>query len=425
MKDKQRQTASGSELLRAGEAALDRGDSRQAFDLLARASQVGVAIDDLARLARAFAGAGRFQGRQPEVREWIERALADVVEPSHRLALLRARIMMWRHLDITRVDDLIAEALAAASVCGDEEAYGDILAHGAFAAYRRNDLAAAQSYAEKAVARGFTTRRGVFTAIRTQLFAAVVAGDLEAAVNLSTKARAAARDIGDTAGTANESNNLAEFYLDLGYPYEGQLHAAEAIRLAKECGHRSLELFGESLLANATAQIGSIDDALDHFERLRASDLVFAADIATAYSFWLLERRAAGDAATAHAVTQTAIEQAEKAAVINRLTPLYGNLARSHLALGDLTSAQHALERARKAAERAEVPSQLLLALAVAEVMPASNPKRRVVLNQARNRILRNAGRREDPRAYCVHVRLNRRLLELSGGLPGDLPPAQ
>lgn len=424
MKDPQRQTASGSELLEAGEQALDRGESRQAFDLLARASQVGVELDQLGRLARAYATAGRFQGRQRDVRQWIEDALANNAEPAHRMALLRARIMMWRHLDIDHVGSLIDETLAEADAQNDDEAYGDILAHAAYAAYRKNDLRIANLYAAKAAARTFTTRAGQHAAIRTQLFAAVIAGDVEQAINLSTKARAAARDIGDIAGCANESNNQAEFYLELGFPHEGKAQAEEAIRLAKQCGHRSLELFGESLSANATAQIGSIDEALERYSRLRANDLVFATDIATAYSFWLLERFAAGDAAIAREVARAAIDQAERAGVTNRLTSLYGTLARSYMSEGDEAMAQQALERARKAAERAEIPAQLLLALAVAEVMPASNPKRQVVLNQARARILRTAERREDPRAYCTNVRLNRRLLELSGGVPGDLPPS-
>lgn len=73
-------------------------------------------------------------------------------------------------------------------------------------------------------------------------------------------------------------------------------------------------------------------------------------------------------------------------------------------------------------AQRAELASQLLLALAVAEVCPADSYRRRVVLNEARTRILRNAQRRDNPQAFCLEVRLNRRLLELSGGVPADLP---
>lgn len=422
MKDGQRQTASGAELLEAGEAALRRGNSRQAFDLLARASKVGVAIHELGRLADAFATAGRFQGRQGDVRDWLEQVVAEDSDPAHRVALHCARIMMWRHLDIAQVEGLMDQALIAAEDTYDHSAYAVLLSHGAFAAYRRNDLRTANGYAAKAAARNFTTRRGQFAAVRTQLFAAVIAGDLEQATHLATKAKAIARQLGDTAGIANECNNLAEFYIELGYPHEGRLNAGEAVRLARECGHSGLEYFGRSLEANAMAQLGNLDEAIDAYAGLRANDRMFAADIATAYSFWLLERRAAGDARLAREVAQKAIAQAESAAINNRLTPLHGNLARALICEGDEPAARSALESARIAAEHSELPAQLLLALSVAEVMPASNPKRHVVLNQARGRILRTAERREDPRAYCVHVRLNRRLLELSGGLPDDLP---
>ena len=422
MKDGQRQTASGAELLEAGETALRRGNSRQAFDLLARASKVGVAIEDLGRLAAAFATAGRFQGRQEDVRDWLEEVVAGDSDPAHRVALYGARIMMWRHLDITRVEGLMDEALLAAEHAGNDDAYAVILSHGAFAAYRRNDLRAANRYAAKAGARNFETRRAQYAAVRTQLFAAVIPGDLEHAIHLSTKAKAIARELGDIAGIANECNNLAEFYLDLGCPHEAKLNAGEAVRLAQECGHSGLEYFGRSLGANAMAQLGSIDEALEAYAGLRATDRIFAADIATVYSFWLLERRAAGDARHAREVTQKAISHAENTGIDNRLTPLYGNLARALICEGDDEGARSALENARVAAEHSELPAQLLLALAVAEVMPASNPKRHVVLNQARGRILRTAERREDPAAYCLHVRLNRRLLELSGGIPDDLP---
>jgi len=47
-----------------------------------------------------------------------------------------------------------------------------------------------------------------------------------------------------------------------------------------------------------------------------------------------------------------------------------------------------------------------------------------VMIGAARARILRTASRREDPRAYCTGVRLHRRLLELTGGIPADLPGA-
>ena len=422
MEGGQRQSASGAELLDKGEAALARGDSRQAFDLLARACQVGVEVEQLGRLARAFATAGHYQGRHADVRQWIETALLGDLDPFRRLAFLRARIVIWRHLDLARVQQLIEEALAAAEEVGNDEAYGDILAHGAFAAYRRSDQRAANEYAARAGAHEFSSASGRYAAFRARMFAAVVAGDLEKSIRLSTQARACAREINNPAGMANESNNLAEFHLDLGYPFDGQKHAHEAVQLARKCGHRSLELLGEALSASTAGQVGSLDEALNRFDKLRANDLVFAVDIATAHTFWLLERRAAGDAIKARNVAIAAIARADRAGILNRLSPLYANLARCNIHSGDRERAHEVLEKARKAAERAEVPSRLLLALAVAEVFPSDESIRKVVLNQARVSILRTAERRDDPWAYCVNVRLNRRLLELSGGVPTDLP---
>jgi hypothetical protein len=61
----------------------------------------------------------------------------------------------------------------------------------------------------------------------------------------------------------------------------------------------------------------------------------------------------------------------------------------------------------------------------MAEILGPGDPAGSVALNQARARLLRIAGRRQDPHAYCTMVRLNRRILELSGGVPADLPPRQ
>jgi hypothetical protein len=65
-----------------------------------------------------------------------------------------------------------------------------------------------------------------------------------------------------------------------------------------------------------------------------------------------------------------------------------------------------------------------LLALAAGEVLTPADSQRQVMLSAARARILRTASRREDPRAFCTGVRLHRRLLELTGGIPSDLPGA-
>ena len=63
---------SGIALLEAGQTALDRGDSRAGFELLKRASEVGVAPEHLHRLAQSYAMAARFQGRQADVVGWID-----------------------------------------------------------------------------------------------------------------------------------------------------------------------------------------------------------------------------------------------------------------------------------------------------------------------------------------------------------------
>jgi tetratricopeptide (TPR) repeat protein len=415
-------SASGAELLAAGEAALDRGESQLGFELLEQASQAGVEPALLHRLARAFAAAARFLGQQAVVLGWIEKAMDGDHDPVQLAALHRARVEACRYLDINRVEALAEEALPAVRAVGDEEAYTHVLANASFAADRRGDARAARRYAERASEHPFQSRSAHFAALRAEMFAAVALGDLEQAINLSTKARAVARELDNVADVANESNNLAECYLELGCPMEARACAELAVHLAHTSGDKSGELFGKVLAAIATAEMGRIDEALERFEEIDAVDHISSVDAAAAYSYWLLERGAAGDAEVAREVALAALAKAESSGVSNRLTSLYSNVARSHVRQGQLEAAGDALEKARQAADRAELAAQLLLALAAAEVLPVSNPKRKVVLNQARARILRNAERREDPRAYCTEVRLNRRLLELSGGVPTDLP---
>lgn len=416
--------ASSLELLEAGEKALEQGDSGRGYELLERASKLGVAPAHLHRLAGAFASAARFQSRQAEVLDWIETAIDGDHNPVQWAALHRARIAVCCFLDVKRVEPLIDDALKAVAAVDDEEAYASILASGSFAAYRRGDARLAGSYAERAQKRNFESREAQYQGLRAQLFAAVVLGELEQALNLMTKARGIARELDRIADVANESNNLAECYLDLGCPIEARACADQAVELAHSSGDRSREAFGRVLAAIATAEIGRIDDALEQFEQIESTNVVMSVDTAAAHSYWLLERGAAGDYDTARAIAIAAIDKAQRGGVSNRLTPLYSNIARSYTRQAKNEQAIEALEKARKAADRAELGAQLLLALAVAEVLPVTNPKRKVVLNHARARILRNADKREDPRAYCTDVRLNRRLLELSGGVPGDLPPA-
>lgn len=416
--------ASGLEFLEAGEKALERGESREGYELLRQASELGVPADHLNRLARAFASAARYQSKQAEVLAWIENAMAGDHEPVLLAALHRARIAVCSFLDVHRVESLIEEALAAVQRVDDAEAYASILASASFAAYRRGDARTASKYAECARERDFATPAARYESLRAQMFGAVMLNEQEQALNLLIKARGVARELDNTADVANESNNLAECYLDLGCPEEALKCATTAVELASAAGDRSRETFGRVLAAIATAESGRIDDALSLFEHIHSEDLILSIDTSKAHSYWLLERGAAGDAEAALGIAIAAVEKAEHAGVGNRLTPLYSNMARAYARQARPEEAALSLEKARQAADRAELGSQLLLALAVAEVLPVSNPKRQVVLNHARSRILRNAQRREDPRSYCTEVRLNRRLLELSGGVPSDLPSA-
>jgi tetratricopeptide (TPR) repeat protein len=428
MGDGEAKAASGVELLGQGEEALKRGDSKAAFELLTRATSAGVDAAELNRLASAYASAGRYLSRHSEVLDWIEAELELVTQPELRAKFLRARIAVCRQLDLGRVLDLAPEALSAAEANGDEESYASILSHAAFAGYRRGDNRAARDYAELAATRTFTSTAAHYDAVRAQMFLAVSRGDHEDVLNLATKARAMARELGRIPDAANESGNLAEAYLELGCPAEARACARAAIEMATQCGHISVERFGSVLEAIARAELGEIDEAIDSFADVCASldsNRVFAVDAAAVHGYWLLERGAARDATLAREIAEGAIESATRAGVHNRLTALYSTVARAYAREGNERSARVALEQARQSADRAEPRGQRMLALAVAEVLPVSEPKRKVVLTNARARILRNAGYREDPNAFCTHVRLNRRLLELSGGVPDDLPRAE
>jgi tetratricopeptide (TPR) repeat protein len=319
------------------------------------------------------------------------------------------------------------DALAAAETAGDEEAYASVLAHAAFAGYRRGDLHAAHQYAERAATRTFTSTAAHYDAVRAQMFSASARGDIEEALHLAMKGRAMARELGRPADAANESANLAESYLELGYPIEGFRCAEAAVDLASASGHLSVELMGNVLCAIAIAENGRIDEALERFDSLDILDhnLILAVDRASTHSYWLLERGAAGDAKRARDIAETAVAAANTAGVGNRMTALHSIIARAWAREGREAESLKSLEAGRLNAGRSEPAAQLLLALAVAEVLPVSAPKRKVALNNARTKILRSATRREDPHAYCTNVRLHRRLLELSGGVPEDLPQAE
>ncbi len=412
-----------SDLLADGEAALHWGESERAFVALAAAAAAGVGPPELDRLAVAFAQAARFLGRHAEVLAWIESQVA--AGKGSRARLLRARIAVCRHVDVPRVLDLGEEALAAADAEGDQESYGAVLADVAFAAYREGAARRANEHAERAATRTFTDPVGAFFAARARFFAAAVRGDLEEGLRRCEECEARAAALGRIGDAANEANNHAEIQLALGQPERARAAAERGLCLSREAGHRCLEAFSSILACFASAEAGDLDQALAELGHLPAGcSPIQAVDAAAAQSFWLLERAAEGDAEHAGRVAEDAIGHAERVGVANRLTALCGQVARSLSRRGHGAVARVWLERARLAADRAEPTVELVLALALAEVFPAGDPARGAALASARARILRAAGRRADPHAYCTGVRLHRRLLELSGGVPSDLPDA-
>jgi hypothetical protein len=147
-------------------------------------------------------------------------------------------------------------------------------------------------------------------------------------------------------------------------------------------------------------------------------------DAANLHAYWLLERGAAGDAARARERAAAGIEFAQRSGTAHRLTALHASLARAQAREANHEAAREQFEHARRGADKVEPAAHSYLALAAAEVLSAGEPPRHVILMAARARILRVASRREDPHAFCVHVRHNRRLLELTGGVPADLPGA-
>jgi tetratricopeptide (TPR) repeat protein len=416
----------GEELLAEGESALDRGESEIAFRVLQEATRVGVPDEVLHRLAAAYALAGRYLSRHDDVLEWIEEGLARAVGAEAQVKFLCARITVCRQIDVKRVLDLAEEALQAAHGVDDEESYACVLSHAAFAGYRAGDHRTATQYAERAMAHHFTSLAAQFDACRAQLFAACARGQLEASLASSQRAHDLAVELGRMADAANESNNLAETYLELGRPERAREHATRAADTARAAGHRHVEAFARVLTAIAAAEIGELDRALELLGAVESLSVnrIFAVDAAAAESFWLLERGAAGDATRARAVARDAIAIAERAGVSNRLTALWSQVARSHSRDGDFDSARAVLGQARKALDRTAPNNESLLALAFAEVLGVEDPQRRVALSTARSRILRSAAQREDPTSFCTKVRIHRRLLELSGGVPRDLPDA-
>ncbi len=331
------------------------------------------------------------------------------------------------HADSDRVAaalDEIDAALASAERADDDREVARLLAAGAHAALRRGDVPRARGFAERAARGSFRHRTAQFDAMRAQTFAASATGDLEAALHQTIKARAMARELGRTGELAEQSCTLAAIHLALGAPAEAR-SCADAALAAAAPGSPTAALAAVSR-AGAAAELGDLDGAIARLAAIAVAGLpvAIAVDVACAHAFWLLERRAAGDARRAEQLATDALAAALAAGDHHRRTALHASLARVAAGRGDDASARAHLERARRAADRAEPAAVALLALATAEVLPADDANRRVLLASARTRILRTAARREDARAYGAGVRLHRRLLELTGGVPADLPGA-
>ena len=413
----------GSTCLADAEAALARGESEEALDAIERAVELGVESSELHRLANAYGLVARFLNRQPDALQWIEGCLADATEPAEVACFLAARIAVCRQIDVKRVLVLADEAATAAEDARDEVNYATVIAHAAFAAYRAGDARRATHFAERVVQRDLSSKLAVYHARRAQMFAATARSEPERSLALSREARNLALDLDMRADAGNESNNLAETLLELGRPEEARDEATVGAELAIQAGHRQVEAFARVLMAMATAETGNIDPALDLLRTIESLSVnrILSMDAGAAEAFWLLERGAAGDASRSREVALAALDVARETGVTNRLTMLWGQVARSYARHDNDKDARLALENARKVLDRTEPASEGQLALAFAEVLPVGDPQRRTALSSARSRILRGATRREAPRLFCVNVRLHRRLLELSGGVPTDL----
>ena len=329
-----------------------------------------------------------------------------------------------------QLDDIDA-ALTSAERADDDREVARLLAAGAHAALRRGDVPRARGFADRAARGSFRHRTAQLDAMRAQTFAATATGDLEAALHQTIKARAMARELGRTGELAEQSCALAAIQLALGAPAEARSCADAAIAAAAAvtaAGGRTDATAALATLcrAGADAELGDLDGAVTRLSAVELAPLPVATrvDVACVLAFWLLERGAAGDSRRAETLAAEALAAAEQTGDHHRRTALHACLGRAAARRGDDALATSHLERARRSADRAEAAAVLLLALATAEVLPADDGKRHVVLASARTRILRTAARREDPRAFCAGVRLHRRLLELTGGVPADLPGA-
>ncbi len=408
------------------EAALAAGNPEDALAHLGGIADTSVGDALLPRWLDTLARANRFLSRFRDTVAWIEQRLANGPSPTARVQLLRARVAALRQFDPHAALELVDEALEAARAAGDMPAVANVLSHASFCAYRRGDARLAAQFAEQAEKLAFPTLEAQIDGLRAQMFAATAAGSIERSLELSTTLRDRQLGIGDLAGAANECNNRAESYLRLGRSADAGDSAREAAALAKKAGHHAVEHFADVLSAVAAAEAGQISLGIEALRRAESEpdNLIFTIDTAAALAFWLIERREEGDAAAAAAVSARALARAGASGVSHLVTKLHATRARSLALLGLTIEARAELASARQYANVADAESELQLALTMAEVLPAGEPMREVAVRAARTRLLLAAARREDPRRYCTGVRLHRRLLELSGGVPADLPDA-
>jgi hypothetical protein len=408
------------------EAALAAGRPEDALGFLGGVADT--AIDDvlLPRWLDALARTNRFLSRHRDTVAWIERRLADSPSKAARVQLLRSRVAALRQFDPHAALELVDEALMAAREAGDMPALANVLSHASFCAYRRGDARLAAQFAEQAEKLAFPTPRAQIDGLRAQMFAATAANAIERSLDLSTTLRDRHLSMADLAGAANECNNRAEGFLQLGRSEDASLSAREGAALADKAGHRAVARFSDVLAAIAAAESGQLSIGI---EALRAAgesadNLIFTMDTHVALAFWLLERREHDDAKSAAEITAMSLARASSSGMSHLLTRLHATRARALAALGLTIEARAELASARQVADLADIESELHLALTMAEVLPAGEPAREVAVRAARTRLLLAAARREDPRRFCTGVRLHRRLLELSGGVPGDLPDA-
>lgn len=412
--------------LTEAERALAAGRPEDAHAQLASVRDHTVEDTVLARFLDALSRTNRFLNRHRDTVKWIEERLVKSPSPVARVLFLRARVAALRQVDPQAALELVGEALEAARAAGDVEATANLLANAAFCAYRRGDVRLAAQYADQAALAHFDPPRARIDALRAQMFAATAAGAIERSLELTQTVRELLLRENDLGGAANEHNNSAEEYLRLGQPTEAMAEAVQARDLAARAGFRAVERYAEVLIARAAAESGNLDAGI---EGLRASEVyrdnvIFWLDTVSALVFWLVERAGEGDMAAALAVSGRATASAAQAGVRHMLTALHAARARALAATGDGDGARRELGLARQAADAADKDAELQLALTMGVVLPPGDPAREVSLRAARSRLLVGAQKREDPYRFCTGVRVHRRVLELSGGVPKDLPGA-